>query len=367
MTHHRPTSPATSGRPHRRNRSLIGLTGVFGAVAATSLIASAAVAAPVSASTQHSASATTTQTLVVSHSRAAAEAATRATTAYWTPARMRAARDATLLPTTAGSSLTGPARVTIPAGRIAGAASTATGAAILRPAITPPNTTGAPWPWYGSNFVRVTNGKVFFRTHDGGNWVCSAAIVNTAGKDMVWTAGHCVYGSIGGQVTGEGWHSQFIFVPDFNNGSRPYGSWSEKSATIPTSYYNNQDEPNDMAAVNLNTGPYGSAQIANVLGAQGFAYGGSGARPVTAFGYPAEYPYNGQVLDYAQGTSYPDGSYNEMASTLTGGSSGGPWLINFNGASGYIWGANTLGNGSTMWSPYFGSNALAVYNAGAAR
>src|SRR5256885_21258 len=35
-----------------------------------------------------------------------------------------------------------------------------------------------------------TNGKVFFNMN-GGSYQCSAAIVNTEGKDTVWTAGHC--------------------------------------------------------------------------------------------------------------------------------------------------------------------------------
>ena len=64
---------------------------------------------------------------------------------------------------------------------------------------------------------------MFFTTHNGQNWVCSASTVNSNGKDAVITAGHCVYGSLGGEVGGEGWHTNWIFVPDCSNGYAPYG------------------------------------------------------------------------------------------------------------------------------------------------
>ena len=46
-----------------------------------------------------------------------------------------------------------------------------------------------------------TAGKVFF-TKGGLGYVCSGTIINTEGRDSVWTAGHCVHGGQGGT-----WHS----------------------------------------------------------------------------------------------------------------------------------------------------------------
>jgi hypothetical protein len=33
-------------------------------------------------------------------------------------------------------------------------------------------------------------------------------------------------GSLGGQVSGEGWHSNWVFVPDYYYGYAPYVMWT---------------------------------------------------------------------------------------------------------------------------------------------
>lgn len=55
-----------------------------------------------------------------------------------------------------------------------------------------------------------------------------------------------------------------------------------------------------------------------------------------------------------------------MINNMTGGSSGGPWLREFNGRYGYINGHNDYRYSSYpayMWSPYYGSAAAGLYNA----
>ncbi len=70
-----------------------------------------------------------------------------------------------------------------------------------------------------------TMGKVFF-TKGGSSYVCSATVVNSEGKDTVWTAGHCVHD--GKNAT---WHSNWSFVPVYDDdlaNPRPYGTWTAK-------------------------------------------------------------------------------------------------------------------------------------------
>ena len=86
------------------------------------------------------------------------------------------------------------------------------------------------------------------------------------------------------------------------------------------------------------------------------------------FGYPAAAPFNGQTLQYCNGSEF---NWAEVSSTMglacnfTGGSSGGPWLMNFNGEFGYIDGVNDFVYSSLpgyIFSAYFGNNADALYN-----
>ena len=145
------------------------------------------------------------------------------------------------------------------------------------------NTIPTTWP------PATTTGKVFFTTHNGENWSCSGSTVNSAGKDSVITAGHCVYGSLGGEVPGEGWHTNWIFVPGYDNGYAPYGVWTAKELWTPTAYYDNQDEGDDMGGAVINTNAYGQ-HIVNVVGGQGFAWNWPSSEYVYDFGYPAAAP-----------------------------------------------------------------------------
>ena len=51
---------------------------------------------------------------------------------------------------------------------------------------------------------------------------------------------------------------------------------------------------------------------------------------------------------------------------FTGGSSGGPWLMSFNGEFGYVNGVNDFGYSSLpgyIFAAYFGNNAASLYDA----
>ena len=65
----------------------------------------------------------------------------------------------------------------------------------------------------------ATTGKVFF-TLGGVNYVCSGAATSSTNRDVVTTAGHCVNEGPGAFAT------NWAFVPAYNNGSRPYGTWT---------------------------------------------------------------------------------------------------------------------------------------------
>src|SRR5580765_5664105 len=65
-------------------------------------------------------------------------------------------------------------------------------------------------------------GKVFF--HEGAyDYVCSGTATSSGNGDVVTTAGHCVNEGPGAFVT------NFAFVPAYNNGAAPYGTWTAKT------------------------------------------------------------------------------------------------------------------------------------------
>jgi hypothetical protein len=368
---------AAHAKPKSRFRRAAVATGLAAGVAllcAAAVPATAATAA--TTSTPHASAVTGHETASVSDASSAA----KRTVGYWTRARMLSAGSgADVTSKFAPASQAAPTGLRGSAGRVTGSApdQALAGPRISIPQISSPDRRGvrpdsgpAGSPWTGSLYAppATTTGKVFFTTHNGQNWQCSGSTVNSNGKDSVITAGHCVFGSLGGEVPGEGWHTNWIFVPDYDNGYAPYGVWTAKELWAPTSYVNNQDEGDDIGGAVINTNAYGQ-HIVNVVGGQGIAWNWSANEYVYDFGYPAASPFNGLTLQYCNGSEF---SWPYVSSTMglacnfTGGSSGGPWLMDFGGEFGYINGVNDFNYTSIpgyIFSAYFGNNAASLYNA----
>ncbi|MFG1955100.1 trypsin-like serine peptidase [Micromonospora sp. NPDC048830] len=286
---------------------------------------------------------------------AGAEARQRALAEYWTPARMRAARPESEIPAVraaraARQPAQGVTRPQGPAGAIAPAAPAdeprAAGPAGASPTLYYPNyPVGHP--------VARTIGRVFF-TLNGGNYTCVATIVNTEGKSSVWTAAHCLTG-------GGAWATNWAFVPNYSSGSAPYGIWYATQLWATNAFFNNNsDFANDVGSAVL--GRVNGWRICDYLGGQGIAWNYPIGQYVYAFGYDGAgrlVAENGPTYDGGGGTIY-------MVNSMTGTSSGGPWLINFDGSWGQINGHsdfkyNTLPQ--YMFSPYYGNQVASLYNA----
>ena len=81
---------------------------------------------------------------------------------------------------------------------------------------------------------------------------CSASVINSEGKDTVWTAGHCVNA---GQTNGA-WATNWTFVPAYDDdlaNPRPYGTWSARQLWTKTAWKNNADFAEDMGVAIMNT------------------------------------------------------------------------------------------------------------------
>ncbi len=87
-------------------------------------------------------------------------------------------------------------------------------------------------------------GKVFF-TSGNSNYVCSGTATNSGNGDVVTTAGHCV--SDGGVYV-----TNFAFVPAYNNGARPSGTWTARLVLTTAEWKNGENYDYDAGFAVMN-------------------------------------------------------------------------------------------------------------------
>ena len=235
------------------------------------------------------------------------------------------------------------------------------------------------------------SGKVFFnKPGETGSFICSASLIK---KGVVVTAAHCV-SEFGKNKFWTNWR----FVPGYKSGSAPYGNWSAKSTLVLTAYLNGSDPcststaPNgvicrdDVAVVVLN--PQGGSLPGTNTGWYGFAYDNAGFTPsgrvhLTQIGYPGCLD-NGEIMERNDSEGFKSSSHANntlLGSLMCGGSSGGPWLINFgkrpaltgttSGSSAQIntvvgvtsWGSTSSGPKQQGASPFLNTNIQSMVNA----
>ncbi|NMO20038.1 peptidase [Pyxidicoccus fallax] len=171
--------------------------------------------------------------------------------------------------------------------------------------------------------VNTMSGRVFYTNDQGQNRSCSGSTVNSNGKRVVFTAGHCVHG--GG--AGRGWFSNWIFVPGYNSGTTPYGVWTAYQLWAKNGWINSADRAYDVAAAVMN--PLNGVRIVDAVGGQGIKWGAPYGAYIYQFGYPADPPYNGSLLYYCYGTTWNESGFPTISCNMTGGASGGPWLESY--------------------------------------
>ena len=269
---------------------------------------------------------------------------------------------------------------------------------------TPPSTTTAPSTtttaistgagattgssWNGGGNIADTTGKVLFAMGSS-YYVCSASVVtdNASDRSIVLTAGHCVYDQATGQFA-----TNWMYIPNYDAkparlntsgtfcGSTVHGCWTA-TALVAHTGFTSQDRFNDAAVLHdfgfavLESGGKFDSFVDELLGSHTIAYDAYNADTadgvvVDAFGYPAAQKYKGNDLVYCEGPIgfdfRMDNDTYRIACDMTGGSSGGPWLRDFDGAAGgIITSLNSYGytGDQSMYGPKFDAKTLAVYDA----
>jgi V8-like Glu-specific endopeptidase len=216
-------------------------------------------------------------------------------------------------------------------------------------------------------------GKLFFN-NGASTFVCSASLIK---RGLVVTAAHCV-ASFGASRFYTNWR----FVPAYNNGTAPFGTWTVASARVMTSYFNGTDAcaqrgvicTNDIAVLTLTpqAGAYPGPRTGFLgYGVNGYSYNGSGQALITQLGYPVALD-NGALMERTDSQGFTAASFSNntvIGSLQTGGSSGGPWVVNLgvapalNGTSFGTTAAHNIVVGVTSW----GYTNTAIKEQGASR
>lgn len=213
-----------------------------------------------------------------------------------------------------------------------------------------------------------TSGKVFFK-QGGSDYVCSGTLVNSANRSLVITAGHCVHGGGAGKV----YHSNWTFVPAYNNGSRPHGTWAAQALFTLNGWANSGDFTYDIGAAVLAPRAGDGVKAVNLLGSRGMWWNKTRMQHFWSLGYLSAAPFTGQTLILCTASHGADDNAGAgpdsigIGCDMTPGSSGGGWVVNIgHSGGGFVNGINSYKYSATqplsMYSPYFGDGARDIYN-----
>jgi hypothetical protein len=215
--------------------------------------------------------------------------------------------------------------------------------------------------WTGSAVVSRAVGRVFYSLR-GRDYSCTGVAVRGVNRSTVLTAGHCVNAGPGGYAR------DWVFVPGYRDGRRPYGTWQATKLAAPAGWISTGRTQDDVGFAVV--APQRGRRLTDVVGSLPIAFDASRGAYLWAFGYPAAAPNGGRRALYCRGPVRPDpyrtGSQG-LACSMTQGASGGPWLtIRSDGRPGAVYAVTSFtyrGMAGVIWAPYLGDTARAIYTA----
>ncbi|MEO3857172.1 hypothetical protein [Acrocarpospora sp. B8E8] len=251
-----------------------------------------------------------------------------------------------------------------------------------------PKTSGKVFFSDGYEYVEVTNKygwKYKVKKAKNPHW-CTATSIQSAYKNLVATAGSCVYDTVGNKATMENW----VFVPGYYQGKTPWGIYVGKQAFTHYDFDVYEDGDRDYAFVTVyngvkglhdGSGVYGgwkevsaevffkfpkawrdinflchrwdgkfyvwafedAGRLGDNVGGQGLAYNQKVGKPVFVFGYPSgshpdgNYAYSGKTLKWSYGKTFAASASAIKAEELIGvkssftgeGALGSSWLVGY--------------------------------------
>ncbi|MGI5531126.1 FG-GAP-like repeat-containing protein [Streptomyces syringium] len=277
---------------------------------------------------------------------------------YWTAERLAAAKPVEVGRKAAGS-----------AGKTGGAprsSAPALGAPALTAAAAP---SGTPQGKYGDGIPMV--GTFFAAGGPSGNTYCTASVVQSAGRNLVLTAGHC---ALGKKVQGKS-----IFIPQYRKGKdaahQPFGVFPVQRVFTDPRYSSNStgaDSDLDFGFIRVGTNAQG-ARVQDLTGSLRLTPTPRWNSTVTVTGYPVSNNADQRAISCTVPTKRLAG-YRQVEMRCGGfysGVSGSPWIANYDAKSrtgdvignlgGYNGGGNTKGDDWVNYSPVYDRQIQALY------
>lgn len=223
----------------------------------------------------------------------------------------------------------------------------------------------APTPLAGASHVAVshvdrpphsTHGKLLIRL-GGQQASCSATVINTPNESTIVSAAHCVRAGFGKRGI---WARRVVFVPAYDRGRRPFGSFRAARLWVPREFWRYENPNFDVSVIRVR--PNERGKVAEVVGARGWATDISRQHRYTVYGYPAG-AMRGEVMrtctsrvhgirNYSQ--LLPGPAPSRIVCDMAAGSSGGGWVYGRGYLNSVIGYANR-GRPGILYGPYFGS------------
>jgi V8-like Glu-specific endopeptidase len=208
----------------------------------------------------------------------------------------------------------------------------------------------------GQNFAGTPAVGALFTMSRGklGQHFCTASVVDSPRGDLVITAAHCVTGTSG-----------MVFVPGYDRGTAPYGTWTVTKVYADKSWTSSSDPDDDVAFLSVSQA--GSiVPIEDVTGAETLQTDTPTRQLVEVIGYPDSAD---QPIACTNWTREPMSDQLEFdCGGYTNGTSGGPFLASVNSRTGQGTVIGVIGGyeqgGLTpqvSYSSRFGANVAALY------
>jgi len=205
-------------------------------------------------------------------------------------------------------------------------------------------------------------GALFQVTPGGlGRHFCTATVVASPVKDLVITAAHCVYGKRPGDIA---------FVPGYRNSSHPHGAWIVGRIVVDSGWQSWRNPNRDVAF--LVVGRPGLAGVQDRTGGERLGTGWPARSRVHVIGYP-----DGQEWPVICGSRTRPFGPHQLRFDCGGypvGTSGGPFLARWNGATGTGTVIGVIGGyeqggylASVSYTPRFGHAIRSLYRAAVAQ
>ncbi|MFF7410281.1 trypsin-like serine peptidase [Streptomyces lydicus] len=159
-----------------------------------------------------------------------------------------------------------------------------------------------------------------FEKDDSGDHFCTASVVQSPGRNMLITAAHCAYDADAGSTVND-----LVFAPDYRDGDEPTGLWKVKKVIVDDRWAKSQDEDLDVAFLILDKKD--GKQIQDVLGGNTLGIDRGFDNEVKITGYPTS--RDTPISCQNRTTKYSDTQMRIQCTDFEGGTSGSPWLADY--------------------------------------